>query len=152
VPPVALMARPKPAPPSTPDDIEAQFYEALQRGDIERLMAVWSDDDDICCVHPGGPRLVGAVAIRASFDAMFGNGAIDARPEKVRRLQTHACAVHSVLEQVRVIGPEGVATAWVVATNVYLQTAQGWRLVAHHASPGTAAAVQDIVETASILH
>ena len=146
------MARPKAPPPSSPDDIEAQFYEALQRGDIERLMAVWSDDDDISCVHPGGPRLVGAVAIRASFDAMFGNRAIDARPEKVRRLQTHACAVHSVLEHVRVLTAEGAQSAWVVATNVYLKTAQGWRLAAHHASPGTAAAVQDIVEAASVLH
>ena len=146
------MARPKAPPPSSPDDIEAQFYEALQRGDIERLMAVWSDDDDISCVHPGGPRLVGAVAIRASFDAMFGNGAIDARPEKVRRLLTHACAVHSVLEHVRVLTAEGAQSAWVVATNVYLKTAQGWRLAAHHASPGTAAAVQDMVEAASVLH
>ena len=146
------MPRPKAPPPSSPDDIEAQFYEALQRGDIERLMAVWSDDDDISCVHPGGPRLVGAVAIRASFDAMFGNRAIDARPEKVRRLQTHACAVHSVLEHVRVLTAEGAQSAWVVATNVYLKTAQGWRLAAHHASPGTAAAVQDIVEAASVLH
>ncbi len=146
------MARPKPAPPSTPDDTEAQFYEALQRGDIERLMAVWSDDDDISCVHPGGPRLVGPVAIRASFDAMFGNGVIDARPEKIRRLKSHGCAVHSVLERVRVIAPGGEQAAWVVATNVYLQTAQGWRLVAHHASPGTAAEVQDIVEAAAVLH
>src|SRR5881227_3253720 len=101
------MARQNPSPPSSPDDIEAQLYQALQRGDIERLMAVWSDDDDICCVHPGGPRLVGAAAIRASFEAMFANGAIDARPEKVRRLQSNACAVHSVLEQVRVMTPEG---------------------------------------------
>ena len=146
------MTRPKAPPPSSPDDIEAQFYEALQRGDIERLMAVWSDDDDISCVHPGGPRLVGAVAIRASFDAMFSNRAIDARPEKVRRLQTHACAVHSVLEHVRVLTAEGAQSAWVVATNVYLKTAQGWRLAAHHASPGTAAAVQDMVEAASVLH
>ena len=146
------MARPKPPPPSSPDDIEAQLYEALQRGDIERLMAVWSDDDDICCVHPGGPRLVGAAAIRASFDAMFANGAIDARPDKVRRLQSQGCAVHSVLEQVRVMTPEGVQSAWVVATNVYIKGAHGWRLVAHHASPGTAAAVQDIVESASVLH
>lgn len=148
------MARPKtpPAPPSSPDEIELQFYEALQRGDIERLMAVWSDDDDISCVHPGGPRLVGAAAIRASFDAMFGQGAIDAHPERVRRLQSHSCAVHSVLERVRVLAAVGVQTAWVVATNVYLETAQGWRLVAHHASPGTPGAVQDIVEAASMLH
>ena len=147
------MARNKPtAPLGSPDEIEQQFYEALQRGDIERLMAVWSDDEDISCVHPGGPRVVGAGAIRAAFDAMFANGTIDARPEKVRRLQTHSCAVHSVLEQVRVMTEEGPQSAWVIATNVYVKGAQGWRLVAHHASPGSAREVQEIVEAASVLH
>ena len=147
------MARNKPMPPLvSPDEIEQQFYEALQRGDIERLMAVWSDDEDISCVHPGGPRVVGAGAIRAAFDAMFANGTIDARPEKVRRLQTHSCAVHSVLEQVRVMTEEGPQSAWVIATNVYVKGAQGWRLVAHHASPGSAREVQEIAEAASVLH
>ena len=148
------MRRPKPPAPliGSADDVEVEFYEALQRGDIDRLMALWSDDDEISCVHPGGRRLVGAVAIRAAFDAMFAHGAIDARPEKVRRLDTHSTAVHSVLERIRVMSPEGERFAWVVATNVYLKAAQGWRLVAHHASPGTASEVQDIAETASILH
>jgi uncharacterized protein (TIGR02246 family) len=147
------MARSKPmAPLASPDEIEQQFYEALQRGDIERLMAVWSDDEDISCVHPGGPRVVGAGAIRAAFDAMFANGTIDARPEKVRRLQTHSCAVHSVLEQVRVMTEQGPQSAWVIATNVYVKGAQGWRLVAHHASPGSAREVQEIAEAASVLH
>ena len=124
----------------------------MQRGDIERLMALWSDDDEISCVHPGGPRLVGAVAIRASFDAMFAIGTIDARPEKVRRLDTHSTAVHSVLERIRVMVPQGEAFAFVVATNVYVKATRGWRMVAHHASPGTASEVQDIAETAAILH
>ena len=147
------MARPKPmAPLASPDEIEQQFYEALQRGDIERLMAVWSDDEDICCVHPGGPRVLGAGAIRAAFDAMFAHGTIDARPERVRRVQTHSCAVHSVLEQVRVMTAEGPQSAWVVATNVYVKGAQGWRLVAHHASPGSPREVQEIDEAASVLH
>ncbi|MEO8059990.1 MAG: nuclear transport factor 2 family protein [Burkholderiales bacterium] len=147
------MARPKPmAPLASPDEIELQFYEALQRGDIERLMAVWSDDEDISCVHPGGPRVVGAGAIRAAFDSMFANGTIDARPERVRRLQTHSCAVHSVLEQVRVMTAEGPQSAWVIATNVYVKGAQGWRLVAHHASPGSPREVQEIAEAASVLH
>ena len=148
------MRRPKPPAPSigSADDVEVEFYEALQRGDIERLMALWSDDDEISCVHPGGPRLVGAAAIRSAFDTMFAHGAIDARPGKVRRLDTHSTAVHSVLERIRVMGPEGERFAWVVATNVYLKGGQGWRLVAHHASPGTASEVQDIAETASILH
>jgi ketosteroid isomerase-like protein len=148
------MPRPKIplAAQATPDDIEAQFYEALQRGDIEQLMAVWSDDDDVVCVHPGGPRVVGPGAIRAAFDAMFGNGSIDARPDKVRRLHSHGCAVHSVLEQIRVLTNEGPQTAWVIATNVYVQTPQGWRMVSHHASPGMQREVQDVVETGSTLH
>ena len=58
----------------TPDDIEAQFYQALQRGDIDRLMAVWADDDEVVCVHPGGGRLVGPAAIRESFEAIFASG------------------------------------------------------------------------------
>jgi ketosteroid isomerase-like protein len=148
------MRRQKPPAPITgsADDVEAEFYEALQHGDIDRLMALWSDDEEIACVHPGGPRLVGAAAIRASFDAMFANGAVAAHPEKVRRLDAHSTAVHSVLERIRILTAEGEGVAWVVATNVYLKSAQGWRMVAHHASPGTTAEVQDVVETASTLH
>ena len=136
----------------SPDDIEAQFYEALQRGDLDRLMALWSDDDDIACVHPGGPRLLGAAAIRASFESIFANGAIHVVPEKVRRVTSLTSAVHSVLERVQVMAPDGPHSAWVIATNVYLKGAQGWRLVAHHASPGTPQEVQEIIEAASTLH
>ena len=148
------MRRPKPPAPATgsADDVEVEFYESLQRGDIDRLMGLWSDDDEISCVHPGGPRLVGPVAIRASFEAMFANGTIDARPEKVRRLDAHSTAVHSVLERVQVMAPDGPHSAWVIATNVYHRTAQGWRMVAHHASPGTPQEVQEIIEAASTLH
>jgi uncharacterized protein (TIGR02246 family) len=128
---------------ASPDDIEAQFYEALQQGDIERLMAVWSDDDDIVCVHPGGPRVVGAQAIRATFEAIFANGVIPVSPEGVRRLQAAGSAVHNLLERVDVITTEGVQTAYVVATNVYLKTVQGWRLVAHHASAAMSAELPD---------
>lgn len=148
------MARPKPPAPlgAAPDDIELELYAAMRRGDIDRLMDLWSDDDEICCVHPGGDRLVGAAAIRASFEAMFGNGAIDAEAHRVRRLESHSSAVHSVLERIRIATPEGERFAWVVATNVYLKSARGWRLVAHHASPGSDAEVDDSAESASTLH
>lgn len=136
---------------ASPEDIEAQFYEALQRGDIEALMAVWSDDDDIVCVHPGGPRVVGAAAIRASFEAIFAHNPIPIHPEQVRRVHTGHCAVHSLLERIEVAGDDGPGAAWVVATNIYLKTAQGWRLAAHHASPGTP---EDVLgtESPSTLH
>ncbi len=148
------MAGPKPPgmAPGSADDTEAQFYEALQQGDIEKLMAVWSDDDEIVCVHPGGPRAVGAATIRASFEAMFANGVIDVHPEKVHRVQTHASAVHSLLERIQVRTAEGPRWGWLIATNVYVKTTQGWRLVVHHASPGTASEMQEATAGAGVLH
>ncbi|MBO9679661.1 MAG: nuclear transport factor 2 family protein [Acidovorax sp.] len=124
------------------DDTEAAFYEALQKGDIEQLMACWAEEDDIVCVHPGGPRLLGAGAIRAAFEAMFAHGTLRARPAQVHRVQALASAVHSVVEHVEVMLPDGLHEALVQATNVYHKTPQGWRMVAHHASPGTVGEAQ----------
>lgn len=138
---------------STPEDSEAQFYEALQRADLDRLMALWSDEDEVSCVHPGGPRLVGHSAIRAAFETLFGHGPINAHPERVRKLHSGDLAVHQVLERVQVAGAKGEGqTAWVIASNVYVKTALGWRMVLHHASPGSASDVQELSEGPATLH
>ena len=134
------------------DDVEAAFYDALQNADLDKLMACWADEDDIVCVHPGGPRVVGATAIRATFESMFTNGTIRAWPERVRKIESLASAVHHLVERVEVLTPEGPRQAWVIATNVYHKTVQGWRLVAHHASPGTPSEIQEVADTPPILH
>ena len=136
----------------TADEIEAAFYEALQNADITRLMGCWADEDEIVCVHPGGPCLVGGGAIRAAFESMFANGSIQVRVERVRRVDALASAVHSVLERVDVLTAEGPRHAWVIATNVYHKTPQGWRLVAHHASPGSASDVAELSAAPQVLH
>ena len=41
----------------TAQDAENAFYEALEHGDLEGMMAVWAEDEEIICVHPTGPRL-----------------------------------------------------------------------------------------------
>jgi ketosteroid isomerase-like protein len=142
-----------PAPISgNADDTESAFYQALQRGDIDKLMACWADEDEIVCIHPGGARAVGAGAIRASFEAIFANGSIQARPENVRKIDAIACSVHSVLERVEVLTDSGPRHAYVIATNVYQKTAQGWRMVAHHASPGTPSEMLEVNAVAQTLH
>lgn len=137
---------------ASPDDAEAQFYEALREADIDRLMAVWADDDEVVCVHPGGPRIVGPRAIRSAFEAIFAEGRIHAQVERVRRVHTLDAAMHSVVERVSVVLEQGPRTAFVLATNVYVKTTQGWRMVAHHASPGTGTEMPEITESPSILH
>jgi len=135
-----------------PDDVEATFYEALRQGDIERLMSCWADEEEIVCVHPGGPRLIGAGAIRANFEAMFANGTVQAQPTQVHKVDSLASAMHHLVERVEVLGANGPQTAFVVATNVYHKTPQGWRMVAHHASPGTPNEPEDLTSAPSVLH
>ncbi len=134
------------------DDIEASFYEALQSADIERLMACWADDDEVVCVHPGGPRIVGIAAIRATFEAIFSNGSIRAWPQHVRKVEALASVVHNVLERVEVMSDTGPTQAYVLATNVYHKTVQGWRMVVHHASPGSQSEAQEINDSPQVLH
>lgn len=142
--PAALLA--------SPDDTEAQFYDALQHGDIDKLMAVWAEDEDIVCVHPGGPRLVGAGAIRAAFEALFAAGPVRVEAKRVRRVETLSSAVHSVVELVRLQTADGPREAHVLATNVYIKTPYGWRMVCHHASPGTSRDIEDVTDLPAMLH
>lgn len=137
---------------ASPKDAEAQFYEALRDGDLERVMAVWADDDDVVCVHPGGARVVGPQAVRAAFEAIFASGNIVVHPHHVKRVQAMGSAVHSVLERIDIVTVDGPRTGWIVATNVYVKTSQGWRMVAHHASPGAPDEIPEIADTSSVLH
>jgi ketosteroid isomerase-like protein len=136
----------------SPDDIEQSFYEALQHADIAQLMACWAEDDDIVCVHPGGPRIIGAGAIRGLFETLFANGSVQAFPERVHKIESLACSVHHLVERVEVIGSQGPKQAWVIVTNVYQKTPQGWRMVTHHASPGTSADAADQNTPPKVLH
>ena len=122
----------------TAQDAENAFYEALERCDLDGMMAVWSEDDDIVCVHPAGMRLSGQDQVRASWTQLFAGGA-HARVQ-VSHLSTVSgvmFAVHSVQETFSIEGarPGDPRPTPIVATNVYLRTASGWRMIVHHASP-----------------
>lgn len=119
------------------DAVEQSFYEALQRGDMAAMMACWADEDEPVCVHPGGARLTGLPAIRDAFAVMFEQGGVAVRAEVVHRTVVGQTTVHSVLETVDVLTDDGSLPVVVWATNVYVSTPQGWRLLVHHASHGT---------------
>ncbi|MEZ5646217.1 MAG: nuclear transport factor 2 family protein [Burkholderiaceae bacterium] len=145
------MRKPK-MPPGSANDTEAAFYEAMHQGDVDRLMACWADEDEVVCVHPGGPRLVGHAAVRTAFEALFANGGVMAVPERVHRVDNAHSSVHSLVERVEVMGDDGVQVAWVLATNVYQKTAQGWRMVMHHASPGSRTEPVEVAQARPLLH
>jgi ketosteroid isomerase-like protein len=120
---------------ATPQDAEAAFYEALERADLDAMMEVWSMDDEIFCVHPGGARLSGYDQIRAAWAGMFSSGqTLRVRVLQPLTSQSGMIAIHNVYELIAV-GTETRARQPVIATNIYARTGDGWRMIVHHASP-----------------
>jgi uncharacterized protein (TIGR02246 family) len=115
------------------------------------MMAVWSDDEEIVCVHPGGARLTGQDQVRESWRQILAGGA-RARVHLSQQVAISGpiVAVHSVHENFSVPGEKRPLQA-VVATNVYLRTAAGWRMIAHHGSPAPGQA-EPPRESPKILH
>lgn len=135
----------------TPQDAESAFYEALENANLELMMAVWSEDEEIVCVHPGGPRLCGQDQVRDSWRKIFAGGP-RTRIHVTQQVTTGGSmvAVHSVRENFYVPGERKPMQA-VVATNVYLRTAAGWRMIAHHGSPAPGSA-EPPPDSPKILH
>jgi len=122
----------------TAQDAENAFYEALERCDLDGMMAVWAEDEEIICIHPTGARLTGPAQIRDSWAQIFSGGP-HARVHLTNQVAISGMmlAVHSVHETFVLPGQaQGDARPVpIVATNVYLRTAAGWRMIVHHASP-----------------
>ncbi len=136
------MAKPRtPTILTSPQDAALAFYQAFEANDIEAMMATWAEDEDIVCVHPGGPRLVGYEAVRAGWEQLFsGEAKLSFRLDEIVVIETVGLALQSAVEHVTVGNdprPRGAA----IATNVFLRTPSGWRVVVHHASPAPAIAV-----------
>lgn len=142
----------------TPQEAETAFYAALERADLDAMMEVWSEDDEVSCVHPGGPRLTGYEQVRENWAQIFKSG---------QRLQVQLTdqvivsgmmfSLHSLHENILVRGAQGEAggaRSIVVTTNVYLRSGSGWRMVLHHGSPAPAPVVRrDVpVEAPKVLH
>ena len=139
------------------EEVNRALYAAIENGDLDAMGALWAGDDDgdpSVCVHPGWDPVHGRARILRSWAlVMAGTPYIqffltDVRTRVVGDVAVVSCA-ENILTAVTSAGggtadpSEGFAGGQVVATNVFLRTADGWRAVVHHASPVLAGATAD---------
>ena len=131
----------------TPEDAQAAFYEALEHADVEAMMEVWSPDEEIVCVHPGGSRLVGRIEVREAWRQIFVTGTrLKFRIDGVEQVRAATVSIHNVIERIAVEGdPRAIDP--VLATNVYVLSDDGWHLWLHHAGTLPSIAETDALDT-----
>jgi len=121
---------------ATAQEAEAAFYEAFQRADLSAMRAVWLAADYIECIHPMGERLRGLEAVMAGWRRILEPGPVMSfELEDLSYTQSGSMSIHTVTEHITLRQGDQHLHSRVLATNIYLLTEGGWRLMLHHASP-----------------
>lgn len=108
------------------------FYDAHERRDLDAMRAVWEHSERTVCIHPGWPILRTWPMVEESWRRIFEG------PGRNQFILTDEAVVVDgdvgwvTLEENLV---DGGNTGTVAATNLFVRTAGGWRLVVHHGSP-----------------
>jgi hypothetical protein len=125
-------------------EANAAFYAAFLRGDLAALKQLWADDDDISCIHPGWPAIIGRAAVIGSWgDILLSAG----RPQ----VTCHDPYAIVAGDDGRVICIELLDSSPLAASNHFKRIAGVWRLVHHQSSP-IAQAPRDAAPSTGRIH
>jgi len=117
---------------NTPEEAEIAFYEAIEQADIKALGQVWSQDDNIVCIHPGANRIEGRAQVLESFSTMFAESpSIGFSISDALQTENDGLAIHLVREEIEF---DGQLVSIMVSTNIYHKEDGGWRMLLHHSS------------------
>jgi ketosteroid isomerase-like protein len=121
---------------STPQDAEDAYYDALEEGDVKRLLDVWADSDDVCCLLPMYPLVRGRKPVEEAFAHLFSRGqGVTLAISHIDWVEANDMAIHLVEETIQNVPPGQAPPPPFYATNIYTRTADGWRLLVHQNSP-----------------
>ena len=120
----------------TPQEAEDDFYDALEEGDLNRMLSVWADTEDVCCLLPMYPLIQGRKDIEDVFSHLFSRGqGVELSVAHLNWIQTDDIAIHLVEENVQKVPPDMQPPPPVYATNIYRKDDLGWRLIVHQNAP-----------------
>ena len=118
----------------------AAYYRAFGTGDFAAMSRIWAEDN-VSCIHPGWPVLLGRQAILESYREILRN------PDQ-ERIEPRNETVMVEGEEARVFCVEFVGGAALATTNLFKRVAGAWRMTHHQASP-IAALVEEVVSQPS---
>ena len=122
-----------------------RFYAAFADCDFEAMSALWAEDSDVTCIHPGWAVLSERDQVLESWGAILTN------PDN----PDIACVrpmVHWFGETACVTCYEVVGNAILAATNIFVLERARWRMVHHQAGPTAGLPEEDPAQTSDSVH
>jgi ketosteroid isomerase-like protein len=129
----------QPNPATDLDALKAanqRFYDAFGSLDLQKLEVVCDTSERALCVHPGWPPLVGWERIRESWENIFNNTTLmHFHIQYVNVVARGDSGWVTCVENISSVLQGRASNFGILATNIFVRTPQGWRMIAHHASP-----------------
>ena len=124
------------------------FYRALEGLDLGAMEALWLHEPWVRCIHPGWDLLVGWDLVRQSWQQIFsGTRWIRVTPTSVDVRVVGEIGLVGCAENITATSDGDVGVAVAQATNVFLRTADAWRMIHHHSSPAPVRVTQPFTGT-----
>ena len=128
------------AEPEIVEELKAanqRFYDAFNELSMERMDAIWEGTEQAVCVHPGWQPLVGWQPIRDSWQRIFANANMMQFNIRYLNVVVQGDFGYVTCREGITSVVQGKANNFsTYTTNIFSRSETGWRMVAHHASPG----------------
>jgi len=119
----------------TPQDAEDAYYDAIEEGDLDAMLAVWEQSDDVACLLPMQPLAQGHGMMREVWSALLQSaGKVDIEVLHSSWVESGDIAIHYLREKVNVPGQPQQQPP-IYATNIYRKSGDGWHMILHQNSP-----------------
>jgi len=120
------------------DEVKAvneKFYRAFEALDIVEMEEVWLTEEHVKCIHPGWNVVAGWSKVRESWEGIFiTTQAIHITLTDIEvRLYNNIAWVNLTENVISMTGDEKYGGT-LVATNLYENVDEEWKMILHHAS------------------
>ena len=119
----------------TPQEAEDAYYDALEEGDPDRLLSIWADGDEVCCLLPMYPMILGRPGVEDAYAHLLSQGqGVELSITHLQWIEAGDIAIHQVEEQLPVPS-SGSTPPPLYATNIFRKDNSGWRMTIHLNAP-----------------
>tara|TARA_B100001741_G_C16219519_1_gene444172 strand:- start:170 stop:568 length:399 start_codon:yes stop_codon:yes gene_type:complete len=102
----------------------AAFYEALATGDFGLMQKVWSNTDDVTCIHPGWGSIFGRQSVMRSWETILQS------PPQIACTEPRGFVSG---DSAYVIAYENLGDGRLIATNLFRLEDDAWKMIHHQA-------------------
>jgi ketosteroid isomerase-like protein len=102
------------------------FYQAFSAADLDAMEAVWAEQPNVFCIHPGWPPITNRAEVMASWEEILSAAG--------------PIPVSCVAPKATIFGDVGLVCCYerfanqhLVASNLFIRAGDRWRMTHHHA-------------------